>query len=408
MIGQKISDNSSLNYFENNKGEDIIKEDSNQCDPIINYGTINFRSNKTKRKIRYICRGMVFLFVAALSGGTTAYVLVNNQMSKIAQKYNEGSTNIIVNSSQAGNVTSSSVVPKNSINYVAEKVGPTVVGISNSAESFLGKETNSFSGSGIIFNSDGYIITNYHVISDSDKIMVKLPNETTKTYEAKIISVDKSLDLAIIKIDAPGLVAANFGDSSKVRVGDIAVAIGNPLGEELAGTVSAGIISSTNKKLQYTDGAGNTFNYNTLQTDAAIDSGSSGGALCNEVGEVIGITSLRMNAQGAGFAICINDVSKFIKEATTDKAKLQVSEIGIIDGGTAGHNSGAYLRTIAKDSPADKAGIQYSDIVIQVNSKKIKSYDQMVEAIGSIKKGDAIKLKIDRNGKMMDITIQYK
>ena len=195
---------------------------------------------------------------------------------------------------------------------VAAKVGPTVVGIVNkgvAVNMFIQQETTS-TGSGVIISQDGYIVTNYHVIENSRSLSVIL--NTGEELEAKVIGFDERSDLAVIKIEKNGLTYANFGDSSQVMVGEVAIAIGNPLGTELMGTVTQGIISAVNRTV--------TIDNKTLtliQTDAAINNGNSGGALVNSYGEVIGINSVKMAAtgvEGIGFAIPSNTVKTVVDD----------------------------------------------------------------------------------------------
>lgn len=211
-------------------------------------------------------------------------------------------------------------LPKNSITKVAESVGPAVVGISNKTEGYFGQEDQG-SGSGIIFDPNGYIVTNNHVIDGAQKITIKL--STGKVLNASLVGTDRRSDLAVIKVDAKNLPVAKFGDSSKVKVGDVAIAIGNPLGEEFAGTVTAGIVSATNRKIQYAGAV-----YKLIQTDAAINPGNSGGALCNDAGEIIGINSLKEKAEGIGFAISINEAKDIIK-SLMDYGKVSRPYLGV-------------------------------------------------------------------------------
>ena len=206
--------------------------------------------------------------------------------------------------------------------YAANKVLPSIVGIKveysvNSLISMFGRQTQSSTatatGSGIIISDDGYILTNNHIVatsssesyyevSDATKVTVTLFNDETE-YEAKIIGKDEQTDLAVIKIDKTGLSKAEFADSDSIKVGEFAMALGNPLGMDFS--VTAGIISAVNREVSASDGT----TYLAIQTDAAINSGNSGGALVNSNGEVIGINNLKLSGtgiEGIGFAIPIN------------------------------------------------------------------------------------------------------
>ena len=213
------------------------------------------------------------------------------------------------------------------VSEIAKLVGPSCVGVINKAkiqpqryyDPFSGRYyyyqsgdelVKQGSGSGIIISEDGYIVTNQHVIADASEITIIL--NTGDEYTATLIGADSKSDLAVLKINATGLTAAVLGDSSQVEVGDLAVAIGNPLGQELAGTVTAGVISAVNRKMTVENRS-----YNLIQTDAAINPGNSGGALVNKYGEVIGINTIKMSQtsiEGIGFAIAISEAKPIIDD----------------------------------------------------------------------------------------------
>jgi len=209
---------------------------------------------------------------------------------------------------------------------IAEKIGPSIVGIKVSYKvtdpfAFFGDTESEAKGegSGIIVRKDGYILTNYHVIDSAyqdkkqtGKVDVYLPNNNKTPISAKIIGGDSRTDLAVIKIDQDNLPVAELGDSSQVKVGELAVAIGNPLGMEFAGSVTAGVISAVNRTIEV-DGK----NLNLIQTDAAINPGNSGGALVNSVGKVIGVNTIKMastGVEGLGFAIPTNEVKPIMEQ----------------------------------------------------------------------------------------------
>ncbi|KGK89245.1 trypsin-like peptidase domain-containing protein [Clostridium sp. HMP27] len=345
---------------------------------------------KFKKKNRYsseIFKLIAIIVISALSGAVGgAYIVEKYQ----ATQSNKG--NAIIQQTQV----STKEVPKNAITNVAETVGPAVVGINNKGETFWG-DIEQGSGSGIIFEPNGYIVTNYHVISGASKVTVKL--STGKVFPAKLVAADQRSDLAIIKIEATNLPAAKFGDSSKVRVGDLAIAIGNPLGEEFAGSVTSGIISALNREMQY-DGA----IYKVLQTDAAINPGNSGGALCNENGEVIGINSLKIgseaNAEGMGFAIASNE-AKAIIDSLMNYGKVKRPALGVIGQAVNyknGEVKGFYVSEVIKGSGASNAGIKPTDIITEVEKTKINSYEDLAGALDNHKIGDTVSIKIWRSG----------
>lgn len=310
----------------------------------------------------------------------------------------------------------------NTATAVAKKVSPSIVGITveykvNSM--FGGSSTSTGSGSGIIVSSDGYILTNNHVvnstttssyyqITEATKVTVKLYNDDAE-YPATVIGSDSQTDLAVLKIDKSDLAAAELGDSDSVQVGEFAMAIGNPLG--LENTVTCGIVSAKNRDVLDSE-TGVT--YNLIQTDAAINSGNSGGALVNADGKVIGINTLKLSGtgvEGIGFAIPINSTIEVYNELKT-KGKISRPYIGIsgitITETLAKQNNlviGVYVKTIDNFSSAEKAGLKIGDIIIQADGTKITTMDELNEAKNKHKIGDKMILKINRDGKEKEITL---
>lgn len=305
---------------------------------------------------------------------------------------------------------------------VANKVLPSIVGITveykvNSL--FGGSSTSQASGSGIIVSADGYILTNNHVVNSTSStsyyqiteatgVKVKLYGDETE-YEAKVIGSDEQTDLAVIKIDKTGLTAAELGDSSSVQVGEFAMAIGNPLG--LQSSISCGIISAKDREVQ--DSETGTI-YNLIQTDAAINSGNSGGALVNADGKVIGINTLKLSGtgvEGIGFAIPINSTIDVYNELKTN-GKISRPFIGIgginLDEMTAKKNNlvvGVYIKTIDNFSAAEKAGLKIGDVIIEADGTKITTMDELNAIKNKHKIGDKMTLKVNREGKEIDITL---
>lgn len=299
---------------------------------------------------------------------------------------------------------------------ISAKVSPSVVGIkvTYSYEIFRGYSTETEGeGSGIIYSEDGYIVTNYHVIEeaiDSESAKVEVALEGSEEWiEAKIVGHDEVTDLAVIKIEKTGLKAAEFGKSGELKVGDIAVAIGNPLGQEFAGTVTSGIVSALNRTVT-TDGR----TYQLIQTDAAINTGNSGGALANSKGEVIGINTVKIVAtgvEGIGFAIPSDEALPIIKELIENK-KISRPSIGI-----AGYNVtdaiakaynlnvGIFVSEVLKDSPAEKAGFKVGDIIIKAEGKEIKTMDELNNIKYKYKVGDKFKVTVLRETKEVELTV---
>ncbi len=309
----------------------------------------------------------------------------------------------------------------NPVVAIAEKVGPAVVGITVEYEyaSFFGTQKATQEGSGVIISSDGYILTNNHVVNaettmgnSEAKINVYLPN-SKEPIGATIQGTDKETDIAIIKIDCTDLPYAELGDSEDLKVGELVVAIGNPLGMEFAGSVSVGYISALDRQL--TDTTGNSFKL--IQTDAAINSGNSGGALVNSKGQVIGINTAKIQGtgiEGLGFAIPVDDI-KPIKDDLIKIGRVQRPHIGIygrnVDEETAKKRNlavGVYVQTIETFSAAERAGIKVGDVIIEMAGEKVTTMEELNEIKNNYKVGDKIKVVVNREGKQetFELTLQ--
>ena len=279
-------------------------------------------------------------------------------------------------------------------------------------------QLSSAEGSGIIINSEGYILTNNHIINSADssiyyevseatKVYVYLYNDETP-YEAKIIGKDEETDLAVIKIEKDNLAVAELGDSNSVKIGEFAMAIGNPLGME--SSVTSGIISAVDRVVD--SGDGNTFTL--IQTDAAINSGNSGGALVNSEGKVIGINTLKLSGtgiEGMGFAIPINDTLNIYNDLITH-GKVLRPYIGIagidLDERTAEYYNlpvGVYVKQIQPNSPASSSTIKTGDVITAINETKITTMDELNSIKNKKKIGDKISLEIYRSGEKETIEV---
>ena len=312
--------------------------------------------------------------------------------------------------------------------FAANKILPSIVGIevtyTATSNSYFGfgmpsTSTATATGSGIIISEDGYIVTNNHVVdtsssssysyydlSDATSVKVKLYG-SDETYDAEIVGKDSQTDLAVLKIDKTDLTAAEFADSDQAVVGEFVMAVGSPLG--LDTTVTTGIISAVNREVE-SDGN----KYTCIQTDAAINSGNSGGALVNSDGKVIGINTLKLSGsgvEGLGFAIPINSTLDIISQLK-DHNKVLRPYIGIsgidLDESTAKRYNlelGVYVKTVQDFSPAEKAGLQSGDVIIKADGKDIKTMDELNEIKNSHQIGDTMTLTINRSGQEKDITV---
>ena len=288
----------------------------------------------------------------------------------------------------------------------------STVGITTSVTTnFWGyQSTSAASGSGFVISDDGYILTNFHVIEDSDSISVSMYNGDS--YEADLIGYDESNDIAVLKIEAEGLAPVILGDSNNLNVGDSVVAIGNPLGE-LTFTLTSGAISAKDREVTL---SGNV-TMNLLQTDCAINSGNSGGALFNLYGEVIGVTNAKYSTSSnssasidnIGFAIPINSIMNIV-ESIIEKGYISKPYIGIsvldVSAETQqyGIPAGAAIQSVTENGPAAQAGLQRGDVITAVDGKAMTS-TELVSYIGQASVGQELVFRIYRQGENLEITV---
>lgn len=290
----------------------------------------------------------------------------------------------------------------------------STVGITTSiTTNFWGYQTTSAaSGSGFILTADGYILTNYHVIEGSSAVTVTMYDGTG--YEASVVGYDESNDIAVLKIDAQGLTPVVLGDSEQMHVGDPVVAIGNPLGE-LTFSLTQGAISAMEREITMSNGV----SMNLLQTDCAINSGNSGGALFNLYGEVIGITNAKYSGNGSdnnasidniGFAIPINSIRSIV-ESIIEKGYISKPYIGVsvtnvsAEAQNYGLPKGAAVVSVVKDGPAEEAGLQENDIITTVNGVQISDRTELGNIVRESSVGDTLELTVYRQGTTLTISV---
>jgi len=297
-------------------------------------------------------------------------------------------------------------------NYAAN-VGSTVGITTEITTNFWGFQTTSAaSGSGFILTADGYILTNYHVVEGSNSIKVTTYDDTA--YDAMVVGYDESNDIAVLKIDAQGLTPVVLGDSDTMNVGDTVMAIGNPLGE-LTFSQTVGTVSALDREVTFSNG----LTMDLIQTDCAINSGNSGGALFNSYGEVVGITNAKSSGNGSsssasvdniGFAIPINHV-RGIVESIIEKGYIAKPFIGVSvmdvseETQSYGLPQGAAVKAVTEDSPAEKAGLQINDIITKANDTEITESDDLVDLVKSCEPGDSLLLTVYRSGDTLELTV---
>ena len=376
------------------------------------YKTIYKNETTTKSKVGF-GRGFLLPFVSGMIGCAVVLGACFGVPSIRTKLIKEGTS--ITNGNNAPQ--NSGYVSQTSLSnysdtaiYAANKILPSIVGIEveynvNSLISMFGRQsqtsTATASGSGIIISDDGYILTNNHIVatsssesyyevSEATKLTVTLFNDETK-YEAKIIGTDEQTDLAVIKIEKNGLSKAEFADSDNIKVGEFAMAVGNPLG--MQSSITCGVISAVNREVTDSDGK----KFTLMQTDAAINSGNSGGALVNSEGKVVGINTLKLSGtgiEGMGFAIPINATTD-ITSQLIQYSKVKRPYIGIsgmdLDEQTAKANKlvvGIYVKSVDDFSAGEKAGIKIGDVIIEADGQKVTSMDKLNEIKNSHQIGE--------------------
>ena len=413
----KRKEDQNMNAYYNNN--DLRQDNINTL-----YQPAAVQKAKKKSGGRIVAMALCFsLLGGAVGTGGTYFALKGSDNSASAVVTDSSSQseshNAVFNTAQAPAVTqtNSSRTKMTAAEVYKANVNSTV-GITTSINTnyFGYKTTAAASGSGFIISDDGYIVTNHHVIDSANKITVTLYEG--KTYEAELIGSDENNDIAVLKIDAQGLTPVKLGSSSSLSVGDDVAAIGNPLGE-LTFSLTTGVVSALERTITTQNST-----MQLIQTDAAINSGNSGGALFNMYGEVVGVTNAKYSSAGSstqasidniGFAIPIDNV-KTIIQSLIDKGFVVTPYIGV---GAADVSSqmkeenkpeGAVIKKVDEDSPAQQAGLKVDDIITEVNGRKIKSSGELVSAVRAASKGDKLVFKVyrDESYTQLSVTVDEK
>ncbi|HOK63463.1 MAG TPA: trypsin-like peptidase domain-containing protein [Soehngenia sp.] len=376
-----------------------------------NYGNYYQKPKKTS-KFSYF---LVAIIGAIIGGIITAYVAPTYLYGKILPL-----PEIYQYNGEAPIINTIDIKPTDEINTVsavAKKGMSSVVGITTIQvqKEFIWSRTVEGVGSGVIVDSNGYILTNSHVIADGKAREINVLFENGDSKKAEAIWYDPTLDLAIIKVNAKNLVAAELGDSDKLEVGEIAVAIGNPLGLEFQRTVTAGVISGLHRSIQVTQ-------YNIMedliQTDASINPGNSGGPLLNSKGQVIGINTAKIQTgEGLGFSIPINTVKPII-ESVINEERIEPVSLGIsgsdIDlyerqmGEEIKAEKGVLVIDVLPNSPADKAGIKPMDVITKLGDKEVTSLSNLRKELYNYQSGDKVEVEINRNGEILKLIVEFE
>lgn len=383
-------------------------ENSSSTNANINGGVEVYKKHNDKKPknngfAKYVATAMICSLVGGFAGSGFTYMLVKDSNGVT----NAGSTASNVQADPVSFATTSGALTASEI---YNKVAPAVVIVSTkSIQSYNGwfsQETEGI-GSGFIINEDGYILTNYHVVEGAKEVTVTLSDN--REVKASIVNYDEAQDVAMIKlnedVDVPGVV--ELGDSDTLQPGEEVLALGTPLSKNLSFTLTNGIVSALNRNVETETGT----TLNLVQTNAAINPGNSGGPLINTKGEVVGINTMKISdgAEGIGFAIPINDVKTKIDALSKPILNLGIS-IRTVDETLSKQlnmEQGLYIVEVNEFSPAEKAGLKAGDLIINVDGKRVKTFDELKEIKNSKEEGDTIKVEFIRDGqtKTTEVTL---
>lgn len=393
--------------FEAQKEEEEISMDSNRDNLEFNHIQKKVRKEGRRRSISSILVGII-LGSAITLGITYAFLPDMLSLRGISLDNAPQQQQITINPTQDDSVYTA----------VAKKVMPSVVGITTvelQNDWPFGVRKVPGVGTGVIVDSRGYILTNSHVVGDGNAEEVMALLNDGRQLRAEVLWNEKSLDLAIIKVEGDNLQVAELGDSDETEVGEIAIAIGNPLGLTFERSLTQGVISGLNRTITV-DSAGETIE-NLLQTDASINPGNSGGPLLNAKGQVIGINTAKITTgEGLGFAIPINIakpiVDQFIEKGEFTRVYLgiQATDIEVFEGLTgrkAFSDHGAYVTQTVENSVASKYGIQPNDIIIKIDDDKINRMSNLIRTIYKYRPGDKAKITVIRENKEVTIDVVF-
>jgi len=412
----------------------FFKKDYENYNQLTDFGTsynmdrYEGRNRNARSFYKTVALVLVCCILTSLLVGGGLYLKFSNDIKELTMmSANQAKVDTFIGNRISGNENKLKLAADNSstVTSIAKKVGPSIVGIRMITESPRnwyfddGMAQSKAEGSGIIISSDGYIMTNYHVVEYADPKGSMSKNTTLEVFladkrqaKAKFIGGDQRNDLAVIKIDMNNLPVAELGDSAALEVGELAVAIGNPLGLEFQGSVTSGVISALNRTVNVDDRT-----LNLIQTDAAINPGNSGGALVNSKGQVIGINTVKISVsgvEGLGFAIPINDAKPIVDQLmmfgyVKGRPFIGISGREITDAISRqyGLPVGIYILEVTPDSGAVKAGIQKGDVLVSIAGKDVRTMKDVDSIKKNYKAGDSVDVTVVRNGNKVKLSLTF-
>ena len=406
-VNENLTVNAANYEYNEKESENINPEQGNN-----NYTEVNNKKMKKKKgsMSKKIASYIIVGAICSTLGGIGSAVVTMNMMKDTSTTVNPKATNTTASSNSNAKLIAANSTENLTTPEIVKKVGPAVVAISTNTSSVSRDVSRQAQqqegvGTGIIFSKDGYILTNYHVVSGAQNIKVMLSDG--KEVSAKVINYDATADVAVIKLadntKVPGV--AEFGDSDKLQVGESVVAIGNPLGKELLGSVTTGVVSAVNRQISIENK-----DLKFIQTDAAINPGNSGGPLVNSKGQVIGINTAKIGQEGVeglGFSIPINTINPKIESLLKPILNIGISCRNITEDISKEYNIpvGVYIAQIKEFSAAEKSGMLAEDTITKFDGKKIKTVEEINKIKGTHKAGDVIKIELVRKGKTIKVNL---
>ena len=392
-------------YYENKENEKKIEQEKKLR------GLIQDEVKKSKPKFAFL-RALALVLIGSLIGTSIGFGLGNRNNDK----------NVALTPSNPTSVNISATEESNVENAVAEKSIPSVVGIQvniTKKGGFFGEQViqGEAIGSGVIVSEDGYILTNAHVVTDATEDNINILFHDNEKAAAKLVWKDENIDLAVLKTNSTGLRPIELGDSDQVKIGDKAIAIGNPVGLNLQSTLTSGYISGVNRSIQMQDGY---VMDGLFQTDAAINSGNSGGALLDSQGRLIGINTAKVQStDGIGFAIPVN-VAKSVVSSVIEKGTFSSVQLGIqgvnldiykqyydLDSKVE-QEYGVVIMDIVQGGSASKIDLKAKDIIVSIDGHTVESMNKLKQILLNYSTNDTVKIDIIRDGKIQQVELTFK
>ena len=384
----------------------IACEDTITSDDTNNNDSLDKENNDSIKGKNGLFKAIAIVLIIGLLGGAVGggsiYYVIKKQL-------NELSNRTVIANPQTFSTDSEAL----SASEAFEKVAPAVAIVSVSGvidySGIIPKETSGI-GSGFIINEEGYILTNYHVIKGAKEVVVTLSDGTDAN--AKVVNYDENQDVAMLKISDDNIkvpAVVELGNSDALKPGEQVIAIGSPLSKEFGQTVTAGIVSATNRTVKTSSGV----ELNLIQTDTAINPGNSGGPLVNTKGEVVGINNMKLASdtiEGIGFSIPINSIKDRIDSLSKPILNLGISvrEINSELGKQYNMDEGLYIVQVTEFSPAEKAGLQSGDLIVKFDGQRITTFNELKEIRDTKKEGDIVSIEIIRNGETKTVNLQLE